>query len=141
MIQELMIINRAGIALFYYDFSGRNIFKDQQSLASYFDLICRFTKNQFKESLKTISLDNSIFFFFTHKSGLHIIFKCDNKTFDRKLLESLADRIIDNFITNFRKDLEDFNGEISNFHTFSHILEKVIVSKEKDIKKIPLIQE
>jgi len=136
-----MIINRAGIALFYYDFSGRNIFKDQQSLASYFDLICRFTKNQFKESLKTISLDNSIFFFFTHKSGLRIIFKCDNKIFDRKLLESLADRIIDNFITNFRKDLEDFNGEISNFHTFSHILEKVIVSKEKDIKKIPLIQE
>jgi hypothetical protein len=141
MIQELMIINKAGIALFYYDFSGNNIFKDQQSLASYFDLICRFTKNQFKESLKTISLDNSIFFFFTHKSRLHIIFKCDNKKFDSKLLESLANKIIDNFITNYRNDLKDFNGEISNFHSFSHVLEKVIDSKEKDFKKIPLIQE
>ena len=141
MIQQLMIINRAGIALFYRDFSGSNVIKDQQSLASYFDLICRFTKNQFKESLKTISLDNSIFFFYTHKSGLHIIFKCDNDTFDRELLESLADKIIDNFIKKFRTDLKDFNGEISNFHTFSHVLEKVIESKDKDIKKIPLIQE
>ncbi len=140
MIQQLMIINRAGIALFYHNFSGRsNIFKDQQSLASYFDLLCRFTKNQFKESLRTISLDNSIFFFYTHQSGLHTIFKCDNESFDRELLESLADKIIDNFIKKFKNDLKDFNGEISNFHGFSKILEKVIDSK--DIKKIPLIQE
>ncbi|MFX0043311.1 MAG: hypothetical protein ACFE8L_10390 [Candidatus Hodarchaeota archaeon] len=136
-----MIVNKAGIALFYHDFSGNNIIKDQQSLASYFDLICRFTKNQFKESLKTISLDNSIFFIFTHKSRLHIIFKCDNEIFDSKLLESLADKIIDNFITNFKNDLEDFNGEISNFRSFSHVLEEVIDSKGKDINKIPLIQE
>ncbi|MFX1322475.1 MAG: hypothetical protein ACFFAQ_12620 [Promethearchaeota archaeon] len=141
MIQQLMIINKAGIALFYHHFSGSNIFKDQQSLASYFDLICRFTKNQFKESLRTISLDNSIFFFYTHNSGLHIIFKCDNDTFDRGLLESLAEKIIGNFITKFKNDLKDFNGEISNFHTFSHILEKVVESKDNDVKKIPLIQE
>ncbi|MCK4687666.1 MAG: hypothetical protein KAT66_06025 [Candidatus Lokiarchaeota archaeon] len=141
MIQQLMIINRAGIALFYHNFSRSKNFKDHQSLASYFDLLCRFTKNQFKESLRTISLDNSIFFFYTHQSGLHIIFKCDNESFDRELLESLADKIIDNFIKKFKNDLKDFNGEISNFHGFSQILEKVIDSKDKDIKKIPLIQE
>lgn len=141
MIKELMIINKAGIALFYHNFSGSIIFRDHQSLASYFDLICRFTKNQFKESLRTISLDNSSFFFYTHKSGLHIIFKCDNKPIDRELLESLADKIIDNFIKKFKNNLKDFNGEISNFYTFSHFLEKVLDSKDKDTKRFPLIQE
>ncbi|MFX1411751.1 MAG: hypothetical protein ACFFA6_15480 [Promethearchaeota archaeon] len=140
MIQELMIINKAGIALFYHNFSG-DIFKDQQSLAAYFDLICRFTKNQFKESLRTITLDSFIFFFYTHKSGLHIIFKCDNKIFDRALLESLADKIIENFMIKFRDSLEDFDGEISNFHTFSDTLEKLLNPKDKKIKRALLIQE
>lgn len=136
-----MIINRAGIALFYHNFSENNIFRDHQSLASYFDLICRFTKNQFKESLKTISLDNSIFFFCTHKSGLHIIFKCDNKKFDRELLDSLANKIVDNFITKFSNNLKDFNGEISNFYNFSQFIENVLDLKDKETKKPPLIQE
>ncbi|MFX1317414.1 MAG: hypothetical protein ACFE9T_16250 [Promethearchaeota archaeon] len=140
MIQELMIINKAGIALFYHNFSGE-IFKDQQSLAAYFDLICRFTKFQFKESLRTITLDSFIFFFYTHKSGLHIIFKCDNKIFDKALLEILGDKIIDNFIVKFGDNLEDFDGEISNFYTFSDALEKLLKTKDKKIKRTPLIQK
>ena len=63
MIQELMIINQAGLALFYHNFKNKDRLDDEQSLASYFDIICRFTKQNFKESLRLLMLDSFIFSF------------------------------------------------------------------------------
>ena len=92
-----MITNQAGIAVFYYTLSDDNSV-DQQALASYFDLIIRFTKHNFKENLKSITLENHVFYFYTHLSGLHLIFKCLNQQFDSEMLESLAEKLIKNFL-------------------------------------------
>ena len=109
MIQELMIINHAGLALFYHNFKSKENLDDEQSLASYFDIICRFTKQNFKESLRTIALDSFIFFFYTHESCYHLVLKCDNRKFDKALLEALSERIIERFLEKYKVVLKDFN--------------------------------
>ncbi|MFX1589104.1 MAG: hypothetical protein ACFFC1_13205 [Promethearchaeota archaeon] len=136
MIQELMIINQAGLALFYHDFLNNNRLDDEQSLASYFDIICRFTKREFKESLKMLTLDSFIFFFYNHISGFHLVLKCDNKEVDKKKLELFSETIIDNFLENYKDYLEDFNVEISKFKSFSNQIIQILDTKFKDFKNV-----
>ena len=136
MIQELMIINHAGIALFYHDFMNNNRVDDEQSLASYFDIICRFTKRSFKESLRMLTLDSFLFFFYTHKSRYHLVLKCENKKIDRNILESFSESIIDDFLLKYEDKLDDFNGEISHFKSFSNNIVDILNSKFKDFKEV-----
>ncbi len=125
-----MITNQAGIAVFYYTLS-ENSTVDQQSLASYFDLIIRFTRHNLKETLKSISLENHIFYFYTHESGLNLIFKCLNEQFDSEMLESLAEKLIKNFLTIYKDKIDNFNGEVSNFTSFIDFVTEVFDSKNK----------
>jgi hypothetical protein len=124
-----MIINKAGIALDYHNFVDVNLINDHQSLASYFDIICRFTKNSFKESLKMLTLDSFVFFFYTQKSNYHLVLKCGNKEINKNLLEDIAESILTAFLTEFKNLLEDFKGEISEFKPFSEIVESLVSSK------------
>ena len=130
IVQELMITNQAGIAVFYYTLSDDNTV-DQQSLASYFDLIIRFTKHNLNESLKSISLENHIFYFYTHQSGLHLIFKCLNKQFDSEMLDWLAEKLVKNFLTIYKDKIDNFNGEVSNFSSFIDFVTEVFNSNNK----------
>ncbi|MFX1390505.1 MAG: hypothetical protein ACFE9Z_10610 [Promethearchaeota archaeon] len=140
MIQELMIINEAGIALFYHNFIDEEQMSDEQSLASYFDIICRFTKQSFKESLRTIILDSFIFFFFTHKSHFHLVLKCENRDFDKEILEQVSETIISSFLNQYKEILDDFKGEISYFKPFSKKLNEILKTKYKDFMKYETIQ-
>ena len=140
MIQELMIINQAGIALFYHDFTKDHKADDKQSLASYFDVICRFTKQSFKESLRMLTLDSYIFYFYSHKSHFRLVIKCENKKLDKKILEDIAESIIENFLEKYKEVLEDFNGEISHFNSFSEVIERILTSKIKNFKKILILE-
>jgi len=139
MIQELMLINQAGIALFYHNFLSDEIMDDHQSLASYFDVICRFTKQNFKESLKTLTLDSFIFFFYTHSSHYHLVLKCANRDIEKDLLESISKRILQEFLEMYKEDLKDFNGEISTFHSFSAILSTIFKLKT-EIRNTPILK-
>ena len=140
MIQELMLINPAGLALFYHKFVDGYRLEDEQSLASYFDIICRFTKRNFRESLRILTLDSYLFFFYTHKSHYHLVLKCENREFDKKMLESVSECIIEEFIAKYKYLLKDFNGEISNFHSFSEILIKILGAKAKDFKNVLMME-
>ncbi|MFW9999585.1 MAG: hypothetical protein ACFE9Q_06880 [Candidatus Hodarchaeota archaeon] len=140
MIQELMIINQAGIALFYHNFLNENRLNDEQSLASYFDIICRFTKREFKESLKMLTLDSLIFFFYTHKSQYHLVLKFDNEELDKKQLETFSETIIENFLKNYNEVLKDFNGEISHFKSFSKDIMKILAAKFEKYKDLLIIE-
>lgn len=132
-----MIIDQAGLALFYHNFINNEKINDEQSIASYFDVICRFTKQSFKESLKTIELDSFIFFFYTHESNYHLVLKCEIKLFDKKVLESISEKIIENFLKKYEGILQDFNGEISQFKSFSNQIIKILSNQYNDFKKIP----
>ncbi len=136
MIQELMIINHAGIALFYHNLINNENIDDEQSLASYFDVICRFTKQSFKESLKTLELDSYIFFFYTHKSNYHLVLKCENKVFNKKILESISEKIVDKFLEKYKELLQNFNGEISHFKSFSNQIITLLSNQFNDFRKI-----
>jgi len=140
MIQELMLINQAGIALFYHNFLSEKNLDDHQSLASYFDVICRFTKQNFKESLKSLTLDNFFFFFYTHKSHYHLVLKCDYKNLDEKTLESFSKIIVEAFLTKFIGILEDFNGEISLFKSFTDDIEEIVNSKLENFRKFLILE-
>ncbi|MFX1424820.1 MAG: hypothetical protein ACFFBE_00085 [Promethearchaeota archaeon] len=135
MIQELMIINNAGIALFYHNFIDDNKADDQQSLAGYFDIICRFTKNSFKESLRMLTLDSFIFFFYSHKSKYHLVLKCVNKELNKRLLEEISESIIESFLKIYKEKLRNFNGEISSFNSFTKVVKKIVSTKLGRFKK------
>lgn len=138
MIRELMIINQSGIALFYHNFINNERLDDEQSLASYFDIICRFTKRNFKESLKTLTLDSFIFFFYTHSSRYHLVLKCTNKNIDKNLLESISERILEEFLKKYKDALKDFNGEVSIFQSFSELLSNILDLKT-EIRNTPIL--
>ena len=138
MIQEIMILNKAGIALFYHNFTSRKM-KDIQIVASYFDLICRYTRSSLNETLKSFTLQDRKIFFYSHKSGLHVVFICENKEYKEKIFNYLADIIIQKFIRLYNKELERFSGEISAFKSFTKELEKTINPKLLDKPSMPVI--
>jgi len=136
LIQEIIILSNTGIPLFYHDFSG-NLNEENynyQIIASYFDQICRFTKYGFKESLNTLRMNKSVFFFYTHpETRYHLIFKCDSKIDDNKLkrksIDLIAKNVFEKFLNKFKNELTDFNGNISHFKSFSDDLKQMIKPK------------
>ncbi|MHA1351128.1 MAG: hypothetical protein ACTSPZ_09890 [Promethearchaeota archaeon] len=114
MIQKITLLNNEGIPIFFHNFSGSsNEDENYQLIASYFDQICRFTKYGFKESLNTLRMNKSVFYFYTHPaSNYHLIIKCDSRVDKKKLkkrnLDSIAVKVFDKFLTKFKKELKDF---------------------------------
>lgn len=135
MIQEIIILNNKGVPIFFHNFSGSsNKDGDYHVIASYFDQICRFTKYGFKESLNTLKMDKSVFYFYTHpKSHFHLIFKCDsrvdNKKLKKKLIDNIAVRVFDKFLVKFKKELVNFNGNFSQFKSFSLDIDEMVKAK------------
>ncbi len=135
MIQEIIILNDKGVPIFFHSFSGSSDKdSDYHVIASYFDQICRFTKYGFKESLNTLKMNKSVFYFYTDpKSCFHLIFKCDNKVdnkkLKKKLIDNIAVRVFDKFLAKFKTELINFNGNFSQFKSFSFEIDEIVKSK------------
>ncbi len=136
MIQKIIILNDEGIPIFFHSFSGGSSNEDENYhlIASYFDQICRFTKYGFKESLNTLRMNKSVFYFYTHPtSNYHLIFKCDSRVDSKKQkkknLDSIAVEVFDKFLAKFKKELINFNGNSSQFKSFSSDIHKIVKSK------------
>ncbi|MHA1239210.1 MAG: hypothetical protein ACTSQU_00325 [Promethearchaeota archaeon] len=135
MIQKIIILNDEGIPIFFHSFSGSsNEDENYHLIASYFDQICRFTKYGFKESLNTLRMNKSVFYFYTHPpSNLHLIFKCDSRVDSKKQkkrnLDRIAVKLFDQFLAKFKKELINFNGNFSQFKSFSLDIQKIVKSK------------
>lgn len=135
MIQKIIILNAEGIPIFFHNFIGSsNEDENYHLIASYFDQICRFTKYGFKESLNTLKMNKSVFYFYTHPtSNFHLIFKCDSrvdkKKFKKKNLDNVAIKVLDRFLTKFNKELNNFNGNFSQFKSFSLDIDEIVKSK------------
>ncbi len=135
MIQEIIILNDKGVPIFFHNFSGSsNKDGNYHVIASYFDQICRFTKYGFKESLTTLKMNKSVFYFYTDpKSHFHLIFKCDskvdNKKLKKKIIDSIAVRVFDKFLVKFKKELVNFNGNFSQFKSFSLDIDEMVKVK------------
>lgn len=135
MIQEIIILNDKGVPIFFHNFSGSSDKDgDYHVIASYFDQICRFTKYGFKESLNTLKMNKSVFYFYTHpKSNFHLILKCeskvDNKKLKKKVIDNIAVRVFDKFLVKFKKELVNFNGNFSQFKSFSFEIDEIVKSK------------
>lgn len=135
MIQEIIILNDKGVPIFFHNFSGSSDKDgDYHVIASYFDQICRFTKYGFKESLNTLKMNKSVFYFYTHpKSNFHLILKCeskvDNKKLKKKVIDNIAVRVFDKFLVKFKNELVNFNGNFSQFKSFSFEIDEIVKSK------------
>jgi len=129
LIQEIIILSNNGIPLFYHNFlSNLNSDPDFQIIASYFDQICRFAKYGFQESIDSLKLNKSIFYFHTHPlSKIHLIIKCDINTDSsrskRKILNLKANYILHQFVGKYKSFLENFDGNVTRFKSFSKELE------------------
>jgi len=128
-------LNDEGIPIFFHNFSGNsNEDENYQLIASYFDQICRFTKYGFQESLNTLRMNKSVFYFYTHPaSNYHLIIKCDSRVDKKKLkkrnLDNIAVKVFDKFLTKFKKELNNFNGNFSQFKSFSLDIHEIVKSK------------
>lgn len=135
MIQEIIILNDKGVPIFFHNFSGSSDKDgDYHVIASYFDQICRFTKYGFKESLNTLKMNKSVFYFYTDpKSNFHLILKCeskvDNKKLKKKVIDNIAVRVFDKFLVKFKNELVNFNGNFSQFKSFSFEIDEIVKSK------------
>ena len=135
MIQEIIILNDKGVPIFFHNFSGSSDKdNDYHVIASYFDQICRFTKYGFKESLNTLKMNKSVFYFYTDpKSNFHLILKCeskvDNKKLKKKVIDNIAMSVFDKFLVKFKKELVNFNGNFSQFKNFSFEIDEIVKSK------------
>ena len=135
MIQEIIILNDKGVPIFFHNFSGSsNKDVDYHIIASYFDQICRFTKYGFKESLNTLKMNKSVFYFYTDpKSHFHLIFKCDskvdNKKLKKKVIDKIAVKVFDKFLAKYKKELINFNGNFSQFKSFSLDIDEMVKVK------------
>ena len=128
-----MIINKAGIALFYFNFLEKSKKKDNyQLIASFLDQIAHFTKLGLKDDLGIIMMSNYFYSYYKHKkSNLLIIFKCDKSNYEnpkiiKKSLDIVAKKISDNFFMKFKDEIEDFNGNISRFKSFTKTIEDIL---------------
>jgi REP element-mobilizing transposase RayT len=79
-------------------------------------------------------MNKSVFYFYTHpESHLHLIFKCDSKVDNRKLkkrlIDNIAVRVFDKFLSKFKKELINFNGNFSQFKSFSLEIDEMVKSK------------
>ena len=135
MIQEIIILSDKGVPIFFHNFSGSsNKNSDYHVIASYFDQICRFTKYGFKESLNTLKMNKIVFYFYTHpKSHFHLIFKCDskvdNKKLKKKVIDNIAVKVFDKFLAKYKKELINFNGNFSQFKSFSLDIDEMVKAK------------
>ena len=133
MIQELMIINTNGIALFYFNFFSKvkPDLEDHQLIASFLDQIDRITQFELKRNLHKIEYGDLIFFFFGHpNSDLRIIFKCDaSKLYSTQLMERslqlIARNLLSKFIKRYSNELKNFKGEISLFKSFTENIDEI----------------
>ena len=132
-----MIINKAGIALFYYNFLERTRKENNyQLIAGLLDQIAQFTKFGLKDDLGIIVMSNHFYSYYAHKkSNLLSIFKCDKKKHDnpkvlKKSLDLLAKQLLDSFFVKFKDYIEDFDGNISRFNSFSKTIENIFSSNQ-----------
>ena len=79
-------------------------------------------------------MNKSVFYFYTEpKSHFHLIFKCeskvDQKKIKKKLIDSIAVKVLDKFLAKFENELINFNGNFSQFKSFSLDIDQIIKSK------------
>ena len=79
-------------------------------------------------------MNKSVFYFYTEpNSHLHLIFKCeskvDNKKQKRKVIDTIATEVFKKFLTKYKKELVDFNGNFSQFRTFSSEIDEIVKAK------------
>ncbi|MFX1393597.1 MAG: hypothetical protein ACFFAH_08480 [Promethearchaeota archaeon] len=130
-----MIINKASIALFYYNFIEKSKEKDNyQVIASFLDQIAHFIKFGLKDDLGIIMMSNYFYSFYIHKnSNLLSIFKCDKNYYDnpkiiKRSLDVIAKKIMDAFFLKFKDNIENFDGNISRFNSFRETIADIFSS-------------
>lgn len=131
-----MIINKGGIALFYHNFLEKSKKQDNyQLIASFLEQIAHLAKFGLKDDLGVIMMSNFFYSYYTHKkSNLLSIFKCDKNNYDnpkiiKKSLDILANKLIDKFYSEFKKELDVFDGNISQFYSFNNTIEAIFSSE------------
>ncbi|MHA1148067.1 MAG: hypothetical protein ACTSR8_07450 [Promethearchaeota archaeon] len=137
MIDELIILNTEGIPLFYYNFHITNQIEDKYYLmGSFLDQLVKFTKASLKEDLNILKWKDFSFFFYRDDiMPIKLIFKVDhsklfgNVNIIKKPIDLIAKHVIYKFRIKYKDVFENFNGEISQFKSFSQEIDMIFKKK------------
>ncbi|MBD3227040.1 MAG: hypothetical protein GF329_02545 [Candidatus Lokiarchaeota archaeon] len=134
MINELIIVNESGLALFYQNLLGK-IPKEYQQIAAFFTALNTFASaGAVNDEVKMISTEKSIFKIIK-RDEFSFIFSCSKRKIDESKLNTTIRRIVEEFLNEFNKEINRFNGDISIFDSFSENIEKICNIKTKKPKK------
>ncbi|MHA1268453.1 MAG: hypothetical protein ACTSPY_01580 [Candidatus Helarchaeota archaeon] len=131
-IRELIIVNDAGIAIFYQNFASDNNI-DYQSIAVFFTALNTFANYSINDKINSIVLGKKIYYF-VRKDNLNFIFRCDKKDFSENVLKSKAEKVVVEFYNKFCDVLKEFDGNISCFNSFSDKLSEILGISNKNTK-------
>lgn len=129
LIEDFWIINFDGIPLFIYssnDVLNPNLMSSFLSAIQQFSLQIHDEEEQYIDSF-TLA-DSKFNFLINQKFKLYFVLK-SSKDLHPKFVNKHLKQIKQMFVGDFSKDIETFDGEVSNFSRFKHKIEKYFKDK------------
>lgn len=141
MIQNIYIIDAAGICLYSYDFQ-RNIFINEQLLSGFLSAITMFAQEAFQTGLQAIQIRNGQKMIFYLEQVHKLMFCAIADDLDNnRLLENVLKEIAQKFVGKMSKILtSDEHSRIDEYKQFDPILPEILKNKDKrrDFKTMAL---
>ena len=132
MFKELIIVNNAGIGLFYQQFDRK--IEDHQSIAALFSALKTYAQMTVGDELTCIVLGESTINIY-NRDELNSIFRYNKNETTENRINLLAETIIDSFFNKYRNEITRFKGVIKCFDSFSDDLGEICQIKPKTTKK------
>ncbi|MHA1266516.1 MAG: hypothetical protein ACTSRS_14875 [Candidatus Helarchaeota archaeon] len=132
MLQEIVIISRGGLGLFYQNFDPKAQ-GDEDLLASFFHTILGLAKESTKENLQEIITGN-IKYHFLVKDTFTMVIRLA-RSIKEKNLKILIESVAEIFEKQFRKELIQNNTNVSIYDQFESVVKRIFnISKESKYK-------
>ncbi|MEM1723611.1 MAG: hypothetical protein QXK43_07595 [Candidatus Jordarchaeales archaeon] len=125
MIRELFIL-KEGVPIFAYE-KGKGVLKEPLLSSGFMNAVYHLAKAELKEGINVIKMDDSIICL-KEIPPILIVVVCD----DEKEGKLFAERIGEEFLKEYGRTIEKWNGEISVFRDFHKKVDRLL-NKRKSI--------
>ena len=136
MIDNILIMNEAGLLLFHWNQGGSDKTNDDKGesdkttdpdlISGFLSALNIFAQGQRGEDLKKINLDPTTFIFERHEGLIFTILTTD-PNFEKVIFSIISD-IKNRFLELFRENIKNFAGEVDQFRPFQQEIEIILNS-------------
>jgi hypothetical protein len=131
LLKRILIITEHGVPIFDYEEYSRG---DEVLVSGLITAILRFVEETEKEKLSRVLLEESQFLL-KSKDSLIFIFQISDEM-PNEYADYVSNCISEKFYQNYKKDFEDFSGNVSVFHGFQEECRNILLQCGVDIANI-----